>query len=142
VKPLNQAVLVDAVEPGSGANPPGVAESNPMLVFNRAELIDRLGGDTELLTEVVHLFLEDCPHRLAAIKSAVDLRNPELIRSTAHALKGAAGTLAARGVFEAAQALEQMGAEARLEPTEAAWRTLSKEAASLMETFRQIEAAV
>ncbi len=140
-KPIDQALLFDVVETGGAGNVPEVADSGQAPAFNRAELIDRLGGDTGLLTEVIHLFLEDCPHRLAAIKSAVDRRDPELIRSTAHALKGAAGTLAARGVFEAAQALERMGAEARLEPTEAAWRTLSKEATCLMDTFRQIEAA-
>ena len=140
MKPLNRT-LVDVVERESGANPPDAAESNPAQTFDRAELMDRLGGDAELLTEVIHLFLEDCPQRLADIKSAVDLRDPELIRSTAHALKGAAGTLAAHGVFEAAHALEQMGAVAQLEPIEAAWMKLSKETASLLETFRQIEAA-
>jgi hypothetical protein len=44
-------------------------------------------------------------------------------------------------VFEAAQTLERLGAESRLEPTQAAWRALSKEAAELMDTFRQMDAA-
>ena len=35
-------------------------------------LMERLGGDEELLLDVVRLFLDDCPVRLAAIKAAVD----------------------------------------------------------------------
>jgi hypothetical protein len=49
--------------------------------------------------------------------------------------------MAARAVFEAAQTLERLGAEGRLEPAEAAWRVLAREAANLMDTFRQMEAA-
>jgi signal transduction histidine kinase/DNA-binding response OmpR family regulator len=140
-KPIDQALLFDVVERGSRGEVAPDAEPAQPAAFNRAELIERLGGDAGLLKDVVKLFLEDCPVRLAAIKQAVDAQDAELIRTTAHALKGAAGTLSARGVFEAAQTLERLGAEARLEPTQAAWRALSKEAAELMDTFRQMDAA-
>ena len=136
-----QFPLCDVVERGSCGEPAVGSEPPKAAAFNRAELIERLGGDPELLKDVIRLFLEDCPLRLAAIKQAVDQEDAELIRTTAHALKGAAGTLAARGVFEAAQTLERLGTEARLEPVHAAWRTLAKEAAELMDTFRQMEAA-
>jgi HPt (histidine-containing phosphotransfer) domain-containing protein len=113
----------------------------PPVVFNRTELIERLGGDTDLLAEVILLFLDDCPKRLAAIKNAVDLRDADLIRTTAHALKGAAGTLSARAVFEATQTLERLAAAGRLESVEAAWKTLAKEADTLMDTLRTMEGA-
>ena len=87
------------------------------------------------------MFLDDCPERLASIKAAVDARDGEAIRTTAHALKGAAGTLSARALFEAAQTLERLGAQGLLEPAEAARRALAKEAATLMDLFRQMEAA-
>ena len=101
----------------------------------------RLGGDVDLLADVTQIFLDDCPKRLAAIKNAVDLKDAELIRTTAHALKGAAGTLSATAVFEAAQTLERLGTEGRLEPAEAAWRILATEASNLMDIFRQMDAA-
>jgi CheY-like chemotaxis protein len=138
-KPVNQALLFEVVEQGStGAL--AAAASQP-VVFNREELLDRLGGDTDLLNDVVRLFLEDCPERLIAIKAAVDGRDAELVRTTAHALKGAAGTIAATALYGAARTLERLGSEGRLEPAEAAWRVLSKEAASLMDEFREMEAA-
>ena len=140
-KPIDQALLFEVVERGSCGEPVARSEPPQPPAFNRTELIERLGGDVDLFKEVIRLFLEDCPQRLAAIKQAVDQENAELIRTTAHALKGAAGTLSARRVFEAAQTLERLGADARLEPVHAAWRTLAKEVAELMDTFRQMDAA-
>ena len=77
---------------------------------DRDLLMERLGGDEELLIDVVRIFLDDCPVRLAAIKAAVDSRDAERIRTTAHALKGAAANLSAQGLFEAAGMLERLGA--------------------------------
>jgi len=140
-KPIDQGLLFDVVEQGSAGVVAQVALPAEPALFNQSELMHRLGGDVDLLTDVVRLFLDDCPKRLAAIKNAVDLRDAELIRTTAHALKGAAGTLSATRVYEAAQTLERLGTDGRLEPAEAAWRTLSTEAANLMDTFRQMDAA-
>ena len=99
----------------------------------------RLGGDEELFADVVRLFLDDCPAQLAAIKAAVDERNATRLRTAAHAFKGAAGNLSAAGLFEATQTLERMGTEGRLAAVEAAWRRLSMEAASVIDTLRQFE---
>jgi signal transduction histidine kinase/DNA-binding response OmpR family regulator/HPt (histidine-containing phosphotransfer) domain-containing protein len=130
-KPIDQTLLYEVVEQGSAG-----AEARPVS-FNRTELIERLGGDAELLAEVVRLFLDDCPRRLAAIDAAIDQGDPESLRTAAHALKGAAGTIAASAVFEAAQALERIGAERRLDAADAARRVLAREAASLIETLRR-----
>jgi signal transduction histidine kinase/DNA-binding response OmpR family regulator len=131
-KPFNQSLLFEVVEQGSTG-----AAAKPSAI-NRDELMDRLGGDTELLAEVIDLFLADCPRRLADIKAAVDAGDGERLRTTAHALKGAAGTIAATAVFEASQTLERLGAERRMEPASAAFRQLSEHAAKLMETLRTL----
>jgi signal transduction histidine kinase/DNA-binding response OmpR family regulator len=134
-KPINQVLLYEAVEQGST----GAGAAPSPLAFNHAELMDRLGSDADLFGEVVRLFLDDCPQRLAAIKAAVDARDAEGIRTTSHALRGAAGTLSAVAVAEAAHVLERLGGEGRLDAADAAWRELAKEAASLMDTFRRME---
>jgi CheY-like chemotaxis protein len=131
-KPINQALLFEVVEQGSAGT-----DARPAS-FNKTELIDRLGGDADLVGEVIRLFLDDCPKRLSAINAAVEQRDPELIRTTAHALKGAAGTIAAAAVFEAAQTLERIGAEKRLNAADAAWRVLARESANLMDTLRRL----
>jgi HPt (histidine-containing phosphotransfer) domain-containing protein len=99
----------------------------------------RLGGDEKLFAEVVRLFLEDCPVRLAAIGAAVDRGDAEQIRLMAHALKGAAGNMSATKLFEATAALERIGAEGRISAARAAWRRLESEAAIAMQTLREFE---
>jgi HPt (histidine-containing phosphotransfer) domain-containing protein len=66
----------------------------------------------------------------------IDARDADRLRAAAHVLKGVAANLSAAGLFEAAQTLERLGAESRLEPAEAAWCRLSVEAANLMDALR------
>ena len=109
-----------------------------MNVFDPAALLERLGGDEQLLAKVAALFLEDCPARLTAIKAAVDARSAEGIRTEAHALKGAAANLSVSELVEAARILEQIGAEGRVEAAGAAWERLAAEATRAMEALRSL----
>jgi HPt (histidine-containing phosphotransfer) domain-containing protein len=103
------------------------------VTFDRGEFLHRLSGDEELFADVIRLFLEDCPQRLAAIQAALDAHNAEDVRTSAHALKGAAANLSARRLAEAAHALEQMGANRQLEASDAAFKLVSAEASELIE---------
>ena len=151
-KPINPALLYAALEhqttapsrakaAGATWTPATPATPAATTPIDRGSLMERLGGDEQLLADVVRLFLDDCPVRLAAIKAAVDSRDAERIRTSAHALKGAAGNLSAQGLVEAASILERIGSENHLGPADAAWRRLSMEAASVIDTLRQFETA-
>jgi two-component system sensor histidine kinase/response regulator len=139
-KPVDPAMLYAIVEHEGasqwGAAPSPASKSAPV---DRDQALERLGGDEGLFTEVIQLFLEDCPARLAAIKRAVDRGDADQIRVTAHALKGAAGNLSATGLFDAASTLERLGMEHRIDAARAAWRQLSAEAAAAMDALRQFE---
>jgi signal transduction histidine kinase/CheY-like chemotaxis protein len=147
-KPINPQMLFAVVEqPTTDASarpavPAAVAvEAAPAAQsFDAAALLDRLCGDEQLMTDVINLFLEDCPARLAAIRDAVTRRHAEDLRLTAHALKGSAANLSAIGLFEAAQILERMGAESRMAGAEGAWRQLSAEASYVINTLRALQA--
>ena len=136
-KPIDQALLFEAVE--QRARAAAAPETARAPAVNLAQALERLGGDRQLLSDVVGVFLEDCPRQLANVKLAVDARDADAIRQAAHALKGAAGNLAATDVFEAAQTLERIGAERRLDAAEAGWRRLSAAAAELLDTLRRVE---
>jgi HPt (histidine-containing phosphotransfer) domain-containing protein len=142
-KPIDPTMLYAALEhesaPRTAAS--GTAAPSSSGSIDRAQMMDRLGGDEQLFVDVVRLFLADCPARVADIKAAVDQRDAERIRLTAHALKGAAGNLSAAGLFEAARTLERIGTENKLDAADAAWRQLSIEAANVMDTLRQFEMA-
>ena len=134
-KPFDVRLLCAVVEQEEAAPslaPPG---------FERAAALERLGGDTQLLSEVIQLFLVDCPLRLAAIKAAVDARDGDAISREAHGLKGAAGNLSAVSLFETAEILEQLGRENRFDAAEAALRRLTTEAARVLDALRHTDAA-
>jgi two-component system sensor histidine kinase/response regulator len=114
-KPIDKRMLFAVVEQGvSGGDPPSNAVAP--LALDRAAVMERLGGDVDLFADVIGLFLEDCPARVAAIKAAIDEGDAVALSAAAHVLKGVAANLSAAGLFEAAQTLERLGAESRLEP--------------------------
>ena len=139
-KPIDKRVLFAVVEQGSPGSDSAAKPLGPSSV-DCAAVMERLGGDVELFDDVIGLFLEDCPPRVAAVKAAIDERDAIGLRAAAHVLKGVAANLSAAGLFEAAQTLERLGAESRLERAEAAWRRLSVEAANVMETLRHLRTA-
>ena len=138
-KPVDQRMLFAVVEDEAPTGSAVSATPGRSELFDRDAALERLGGDGALLTDVVRLFLTDCPVRLAAIKSAVDQRDAARIRIEAHALKGAASNLSATGLFDAAATLERVGAESRLDAAEGAWRLLSGEATHVLDALRQFE---
>ena len=141
-KPINPQMFFSIVE--QEATRPAAAAAAPApapQTFDRQALLGRVEGDEQLMSGVIRIFLDDCPSQLAAIAHAVEARDAVAIRSTAHALKGAAGNLGATALFEAASLLERVGAESRMDAAEAGWRRLSIEAAGLLDALRHEIAA-
>jgi HPt (histidine-containing phosphotransfer) domain-containing protein len=135
-KPIDPAMLFAVVEQ-NGAGGAGETISAAPGAFDEEALRHRLSGNDQLMTDVIHVFLEDLPARLAAIKNAVTSRDADALRAAAHALKGAAGNLSASGLFDSACVLERVGAESRMDAAEAAWRQLSVEASNVIEVLRR-----
>jgi HPt (histidine-containing phosphotransfer) domain-containing protein len=75
--------------------------------FDGAGLLERLGGDETIFVEVVKVFLEDAPGQIDAMGAAGRAGDTMTLRRLAHTLKGAAGTICATALQEAALALEQ-----------------------------------
>jgi HPt (histidine-containing phosphotransfer) domain-containing protein len=85
------------------------------LVVDRKAVLEYLADDTQLLQEVIGLFLADSPGMLAAIQSAVTARVPIDVMKAAHALKGSLGVFGAKDAVDAAQKLESMGRDGNIE---------------------------
>ena len=92
-KPVDPQKLFAAVEGHRSVSDTRGAVPFAVPAFDEDALLNRVSGDTALMTEVISLFLDTCPAQLAAIKDAVTSRNAHDLRSAAHALKGAAGNL-------------------------------------------------
>jgi len=77
--------------------------------LDEAVALSRVGGDTDLLKEIVELFLMDYPTTLEKIRSAVATRDAAALEHHAHSLKGSVSTFGAQHAFEAALELERKG---------------------------------
>ena len=77
--------------------------------LDEAVALSRVGGDVELLREVVGLFLDDYPQSLEMIRDAVARGDQSGLERHAHSLKGSVSTFGAEEAFDAALALEKQG---------------------------------
>ena len=78
--------------------------------FDKAALMESVGGDKNLLREVVGIFLKSDATRLTAdLRDAAAKRDPHALESAAHALKGLLGELRAARATEMAGQLEAAG---------------------------------
>ena|SRR5436190_15818505 len=70
-------------------------------------LLDRLGGDIELVRELVDLYIVEYPKQLADLQSAVASRDLRRVQQAAHKIKGTAKNFAAAPAEKSARALEE-----------------------------------
>ena|SRR5579864_510534 len=89
------------------AQQPSVSQQLQQLDESLA--LSRVGGDADLLREVIELFLDDYPQAIEGIRSAVAAHDATALEHQAHSLKGSVSTFGARRAFEAALALEKQG---------------------------------
>jgi PAS domain S-box-containing protein len=105
-KPIHATELtraIDALLPG--ADP--AAPAGPAV--DRETALDRVGGDVQLLRQIVCLFLEEYPRWLGEIREALASGDAGRLHLSAHGLKGSLGIFGARAAFDAAQRLEALG---------------------------------
>ena len=88
--------------------------ATPCPLLDRAAALERLGGDTALLVEMVSLFQQDAPRLLADMHAALGQQNAEALRRAAHSLKGAAAYIGATATSDLAYRLEQLAADGQL----------------------------
>jgi HPt (histidine-containing phosphotransfer) domain-containing protein len=84
-------------------------------VFNMPEFVKRNMGDLELSCEVAALFSDSAPEYIQSIRNALDTRDAETLRESAHKLKGAAANLSLPALSETAHMIETDAGVADLE---------------------------
>jgi two-component system, sensor histidine kinase and response regulator len=93
--------------------PPDRQASSPFLGspsdFDKASALAQVGGDEQLLKELLAAFLSEYPPLVAQIRDAIAQRDARRLERAAHTLKGAAAAVTASAVADAGQRLEIMG---------------------------------
>jgi len=83
--------------------------------FNYEKVLGRLNGDEELLKEVLRMFLDTAGEGITNLKNGITQGNTEQVKLNAHTLKGAASNIIAEGVRKAAEEIEQLAIDNRLD---------------------------
>jgi signal transduction histidine kinase/DNA-binding response OmpR family regulator len=138
-KPISQKTLFDTIDEVL-ALPAAAGETDEPLharktsthvaetdaVYNRPEALDCVGGDEEMLLEMMQMFLEDGPNMLADVAQAIGQGDPARVAETAHALRGSVGIVGARTAFDASLVVENIGRSGDLSQAAEAYETLKQ----------------
>jgi len=103
------------------------------IIFDRAALLNRVGGDEGFLNELLGLFLDEVPKLMKAIQSAIDTDDRILLHRSAHTLKGSGGNISANELQQIALQLEKISKEGEM----ATITSLLDESKKAFERFKQ-----
>jgi CheY-like chemotaxis protein len=124
-KPLRPSALFEVIH--RLVAPPDLAAraENPLpRVFDKSAFLSRLEGDEQLGSEIIEMFLQECPKLMDGVRQAAEQRNASLLERAAHTLKGSVADISAPQAFAAALTLEHMGRQGDLEGLDAAVMSL------------------
>ena len=93
-----------------------------MPVFDRQKACEALGGDEELLNEMLGLFLAGLDDYLAPLNQAIANDDAQTTAQLAHRIKATTGTLEAQSLSELAKRLELAG-----KTNESGWQIMARE---------------
>jgi two-component system, sensor histidine kinase and response regulator len=99
--------------------------------WSKVEALDRLGGDQQLLQELIQIFLEESPKLMSKLQKAVSDSDAEAVMQCAHSMKGELSCLGGDDAAKAAQELETMGRNKTLAGSADALVTFEREFAAV-----------
>jgi len=162
-KPIQVASLLDALNriaaepqampphalPSSPARtglPPAFAPSSPAeakpepasVPFSKDAALAKMGGDDELLREVVVAFLDAYEATVGAVDAAVQACDANALRRAAHTLKGSVATFSTGTVYEAALELERCGRDGCMQTVQQSHHKLHGELEQLLPELRAL----
>ena len=121
-KPVNPEELIEVIEKqisGSAepVKPAAPVETQPVEedVFDRSALLERVGGDKDLLNEIIAMFIEDIPVQLEELKQGIKENDAAVMRGQGHKIKGASATVGAEAMRQAAHEIELAGTHGKLD---------------------------
>jgi len=116
---LNKWLGADGTAVNSAITPQkSSAPEDAQGIFDKSDLLARLGGDVDLGLQVANGFLDDIPSRISIVNSAVNAKDASSLRLQAHGLKGACANIGAPALMDVCKRLEEFAKQEQF--TEAA----------------------
>lgn len=114
---IRAAILRHTIEGTEPSNEPTEPEAAPLpeaVLFNRSELLERLGGRSDLMPKFLSMFTASVTEALLRLKSAVECRDAGEIHRHAHTIKGAAANIGAPRIRDKAAMIDEMAKSVEL----------------------------
>jgi PAS domain S-box-containing protein len=111
-KPINASELYNLIKKTIYEEDKGDVSLKPVVDINVA--MDAVGGNTELLKELVSQFIDEMPLYMSELKEAVGAGDMELVKSKAHSIKGTLANLGGSRVSMFAFELEKSAEDGTL----------------------------
>ena len=97
-----------------------------------------VGGDEDILKEVVSVFLEeDYPAQLERLRDGIDRNDAQTVKEAAHSIKGAVRSFGGTALSSTALRLEEMGRNNDLTGAQASLQELEQEAEQFADFFNR-----
>ena len=100
--------------------------------------LELLGGDRDLFVEMIHIFLEEAPKQVQALRKFIDTKDASNVEHAAHRLKGDLSYLNARNAAEYARTLEDAGHNGDLTQAGATVAALEAELEVIFDAMRAV----
>ena len=110
-------------------------------IFDPVSALNRIGGDVELLTDLIADFLRECPKLLASVRKAVTGGTAEDLADASHAFKGVLLSIGAPAAAGSAEALEGIGREGDVRDARDSYATLEAEIRDLRDELEAYQKA-
>ena len=111
-------------------------------ILDLAEFKDRVQDDTELLLELLDIFVDDFRVKRALMDEAVANKNSEELRSLVHSLKGASGNISAKSMRATLAKIEEVSKNNETEGLEGIFKTLDHQFADLLVCIDQVKSEI
>ena len=108
--------------------------------LDRADLMNRIGGDMEFLSELVEMFRTNGAEQLELIRTAFESGEANALKNASHTIKGTAANVGGKQAADVAFALEELGRKDQLENADEAIEKLSHEIELLVSELQDFAA--
>jgi CheY-like chemotaxis protein len=145
-KPIRTADLLAVLDKiGARKLGPAAVKTATTPALNRVKsaldlpsVLNRLGGDRDLLDELVEVFKGECPKLMERIRVAIARQDAQGLEGAAHSLKGSSAQVGALAVSQIASEIERLARSQNVESTREHSRLLQNEIERLFAELESI----
>ena len=109
-----------------------------MIALDMDCVLESLGGDKELLRDVLGILLEELPRHMASLRQAIAESDAGAIEGVAHTLKGELGYLGIAGVSQKAREMEEFGQKSQFSLAAELYEIFEPEVSEILFPVRQL----